>query len=404
MNETFTAHHHHLHLRHQHPKYHLHHHHHHLHLESHHHHHHHHQHHCLHLLYPLLHHHHHQDHRHLECHHHHHLHLPHQHPKYHLHHHHHHLHLESHHHHHHLLVGGMVLLGTEFICQPGSINHSLLGLVLGVLGLVEAVINLGMKGVASGFQLPLLIHGLGVDGSHVIDSRPGLCQLHLALLLAPVSGVQKSPGLFQLTVESIGLALCKSGLLGDLHMLAVLFLKSSLHFTELVLVALDGLLCLGISLVGMVKGNLQFIDVGFKFLLDAKCFSLGPGLSLQRSLHGVHSPLVVLASVVELFFLLLNLPVNLLPDLSKFKLGTQDLVLLLLKSSFGFLKGSLELLLLNLQATALFVKLVNGPATISQLVQEILDFISQVLVLPLDNIQLLNSLIPSGLEAEHLAV
>merc|ERR1712121_546344 len=46
----------------------------------------------------------------------------------------------------------------------------------------------------------------------------------------------------------------------------------------------------------------------------------------------------------------------------------------------------------------------DGPATISQLVQEILDFISQVLVLPLDNIQLLNSLIPSGLEAEHLAV
>merc|ERR1719495_1382615 len=160
---------------------------------------------------------------------------------------------------------------------------------------------------------------------------------------------------------------------------------------ELVLVALDGLLCLGIGLVGMVKGNLQFIDVGFKFLLDAKCFSLGPGLSLQRSLHGVHSPLVVLASVVELFFLLLNLPVNLLPDLSKLKLGTQDLVLLLLKSSFGFLKGSLELLLLNLQATALFVKLVDGPATISQLVQEILDFISQVLVLPLDNIQLLNN-------------
>merc|ERR1719357_2208124 len=52
----------------------------------------------------------------------------------------------------------------------------------------------------------------------------------------------------------------------------------------------------------------------------------------------------------------------------------------------------------------LLVKLVDGPATITQLVQEILDLISQVLVLPLDNIQLLNSLIPGSLETEQLAV
>ena len=108
--------------------------------------------------------------------------------------------------------------------------------------------------------------------------------------------------------------------------------------------------------------------------------------------------------VIELLFLLVDLAVNLLADLSKLKLGSEDLVLLLLKGSLSLLKSSLELLLLNLQAAALLVKLMDGAATITQLVKEILDLISKVLVLPLNNIKLLNSLIPSSLEAEQLTV
>ena len=100
----------------------------------------------------------------------------------------------------------------------------------------------------------------------------------------------------------------------------------------------------------------------------------------------------------------MDLAVNLLADLSKLKLGAEDLVLLLLKGSLSLLKSSLELLLLNLQAPALLVKLMDGAAAIAKLVKEILDFISQVLVLPLDNIQLLNGLIPSSLQPEELAV
>ena len=108
--------------------------------------------------------------------------------------------------------------------------------------------------------------------------------------------------------------------------------------------------------------------------------------------------------VIELLFLLVDLAVNLLADLSKLKLGSEDLVLLLLKGSLSLLKSSLELLLLNFQAPALLVKLMDGAAAIAKLVKEILDFISQVLVLPLDNIQLLNGLIPSSLQPEELAV
>ena len=100
----------------------------------------------------------------------------------------------------------------------------------------------------------------------------------------------------------------------------------------------------------------------------------------------------------------MDLAVNLLSDLSKLKLSPKDLVLFLLKRSFSLLKSSLELLLLNLQAAALLVKLMDGAATITQLVKEILDLISKVLVLPLNNIQLLNSFIPSSLQPEELAV
>ena len=105
---------------------------------------------------------------------------------------------------------------------------------------------------------------------------------------------------------------------------------------------------------------------------------------------------VKLPSVIELLFLLLDLTVNLLANLSKLKLGPQDLVLLLLKSSFGLLKGCLKFFLFNLQPPALLVKLMDGPTSITKLVKEILDLISQVFVLPLDNIKLLHNLIMSS--------
>ena len=53
-------------------------------------------------------------------------------------------------------------------------------------------------------------------------------------------------------------------------------------------------------------------------------------------------------SVIEFLFLLSNSSVNLLLDLSKLKLGSENLVLFSLKSTLSFLKSSLELLLLSL--------------------------------------------------------
>merc|ERR1719422_1130576 len=113
---------------------------------------------------------------------------------------------------------------------------------------------------------------------------------------------------------------------------------------------------------------------------------------------------VVLASVVELFFLLRNSSVNFLLDLSKFKLCSKDLVLLSLKSTLSLFKSSLELLLLSLKSTALFVKFMDGASTITKLIKKILDLISKVLVLTTNNIKLLSGFIKGSLKAESLSI
>merc|ERR1719461_1175460 len=170
------------------------------------------------------------------------------------------------------------------------------------------------------------------------------------------------------------------------------------------LVALDGLHGFVVGLGGVIDGDLILVDVRLKLLLDAEGFSLGALLSLKGGLHGVHGTSVVFASVVELFFLLTNLAVNLLFHLTKFELSTQNLVLLRFKARFSFLQSGLEFFLLNLKSSALFVKFVDGASSISKLVQEILDFISEVLILTADNVELLRGLIKSSLESEPLGI
>merc|ERR1719192_1247106 len=105
------------------------------------------------------------------------------------------------------------------------------------------------------------------------------------------------------------------------------------------------------------------------------------------------------------FLVLLNsssFSANRLSDISKLQLGAEDLVLLHLEGSLGLLQGALQLLLLGLQHAALFVKSVDGATALTQLVEQILDLVSEVLVLPLDNVELLSGLLLGGLQAEQL--
>ena len=109
-------------------------------------------------------------------------------------------------------------------------------------------------------------------------------------------------------------------------------------------------------------------------------------------------------SNVKLLLLLLDPAVNLLSDLSKLQLGAKDFVFLLLKRCFSLFQSRLKLLLLYFQSPTLFVKLMNGATTITKLVKEVPDFISQVFVLSLHNIKLLNGFIMSSFESKELAV
>merc|ERR1712241_1265797 len=146
------------------------------------------------------------------------------------------------------------------------------------------------------------------------------------------------------------------------------------------------------------------MDVRFKLFLDTEGLSLCSRFSFKRSLHGVHCSLVVLSSIVKLLFLFLDLPINLLTNLSKFQLSSENFVFFLFQSSFSFLKSSLKFFLLNFKTAALFIKFMNRTSSITQLVKKIFDFISKILVLTFYNIQLFSSFIPSSLKAEEFTV
>merc|ERR1719195_2405384 len=154
----------------------------------------------------------------------------------------------------------------------------------------------------------------------------------------------------------------------------------------------------------MVQSNLQLIDLTLQLLLDPQTLGLGALLRLKGGLHGVHGSGMVLASILELLLLLGDLAVDLPLDLAQLQLSSQHLVLLSLQSTLGLLQGGLQLLLLSLQTAPLFVQLVDGAASVSQLVQQVLDLVSEVLVLAADDVQLLVGLIKSGLQAEPLGV
>merc|ERR1711917_116322 len=93
---------------------------------------------------------------------------------------------------------------------------------------------------------------------------------------------------------------------------------------------------------------------------------------------------------------------SILSDLGQLKLSTQRLVLLLLQGTFSLLKSSLELHLLSLQTLPDLVNLVDGPATLANLVHDVLNLIAQDLVLLADLVKLQHSLLISILDAEKL--
>merc|ERR1719348_2465719 len=300
------------------------------------------------------------------------------------------------------LSSGMILLSTEFVSQTGSINHRLLRLLLGILGSLKHGVNLSLDGVDGTLQSTLGSHVTAIDDLHVVDGITAISDLKIQLALSTVSAVQQGLAFLYFTGESSSFTFGDANLFHDLVARAGFILVQLDGLLQLSLVALNGLKTLRVCLVGVVQSNLQFVDLTLECLLDTESLTLGLLFSLQRSRHRFHGALVVLPGVVELFLLLGHPPVNLLLDLAELQLSSQYLILLLLKGSLSFLQSSLQLLLLLFQTTSLFVQVMDGAASLAELIKKILDFIREVLVLPLDDIELLNSLISGGLKPEQL--
>ena len=83
--------------------------------------------------------------------------------------------------------------------------------------------------------------------------------------------------------------------------------------------------------------------------------------------------------------------------LLQFQAGTHHLILLLLQRGLGLLQSRLQLVLLHLESPPLTVQLVDGLASLAELVQQVLDLVSKILVLPSDRLKILNTLIPCSL-------
>merc|ERR1712107_451137 len=90
------------------------------------------------------------------------------------------------------LSGGMILFSSKLISKTGSINHSLLGLLLRILGSLEHGINFSLESVDLSLQASLDSHFSAVGDLHLIASISGVRDFHIKLALGSFSRVKES--------------------------------------------------------------------------------------------------------------------------------------------------------------------------------------------------------------------
>lgn len=152
-----------------------------------------------------------------------------------------------------------------------------------------------VEGLELALELPLGKSKSVVLGGEVVESLVSLSKLGLSLATASVGLLKEGAGLFQLAVECIGAALGNAVLFAVLRGKTLFILNAGLHVLHLTLELLDVFLQVGVGLVGVVKSNLELVDVRLELLLHAKSLSLTLSFSLKGSLHGIDSALVALA-------------------------------------------------------------------------------------------------------------
>merc|ERR1712165_175747 len=263
-----------------------------------------------------------------------------------------------------LAMLGVLLLTTELIGKTSSVDHGLLGLVLGNPALADHLLKIGLQSLHLRVELPLCSLKRLVLQSAVGQLFHHVGELLLGSASLTISVLQLGLCLLELVGNSVVAPLGLDQTLPRLVAHDLLLLKAHLGGLDLVLVLLDGGLGLSVGTVGVLKGDAQLVHVSLQLLLD-------PSLDL-------------------------------LLDLSQLKLGPQHLVLLLFEGALSFFKSCLKLKLLALQAFPDFVNLVDGSTTLADLVHDVLDLSAERFIFPPDAIKLTVGLIVGCLHLEEL--
>merc|ERR1719195_1593998 len=297
---------------------------------------------------------------------------------------------------------GQLLLAAELVSQAGGVNHGAGGLLLGHPRLVGHLIQVALQLVVLGLQLP---PGGGdglVDVAEVGHVLVGVGQLLLGGASLPVRSLQQGAALLEAVLHGGGLPVGGHLVVSGRGLGLGLGVNLGLGVPDLQLVLLDGLLGLGVAGDGVLQSQAEVSGVALQLLLHPQSLGLALGLGLQGGLHGVQTLVLVLPDHGELLVLLGNPALDLGLDLGELHLAPQHLVLLLLQGGLGLLQGGLQLHLLSLQPLADFVNLMDGAASLGDLVHDVLDLIRQGLVFAPDLLQLEDGLLIGGLDLEQL--
>merc|ERR1719288_200445 len=301
-----------------------------------------------------------------------------------------------------LLEGhGQLLLASELISKTSSINHSPSSLLLRQSRLVGHLIEVTLELVVFRLQLPSGSSNGLVDVGEVSQVLVGVSKLLLGSTSLPISSLQQGTGLLEAVLHGGSLAVGGHLGVGSGGLGLGLGVNLDLGISDLELVLLDGGLGLSVTSNGVFQSEAEVSRVGLQLLLHSESLSLALGLGLKSGLHGVEGLGLVLADHRKLLVLLSDSSLNLSLDLGELHLTSQDLVLLLLQGGLSLLQGRLELHLLGLQPLADFVNLVDGAASLGDLVHDVLDLIGQGLVLTSDLLKLENSLLIGRLDLEQ---
>ncbi|KAF1752205.1 hypothetical protein GCK72_018759 [Caenorhabditis remanei] len=245
----------------------------------------------------------------------------------------------------------MFLLGAELISKFRSVHDSLLSLVITDLGITQCLVNLRLQMLKISLDL-----SLGCQKN----------QLEFCLSTSSLRLLIDDCEIFFFLLENLGTAFSKIGMITDL-------IQRSLFLFHLKLKLSDGIL---------------------------KLFHSSAALSFQGDLHTLDGSAMVLSCILKFFFLFLKSLLNFTSDLRNFNLSTHNFGFFCFKSTFSLIESLLQLFLLDFESSAQLLKVVNRFSSFSKLISNILQFLSQSLVLTFDCFSLFSRFLKLVTETE----